>query len=131
MSKRSDPSASATKSERRAWRPNSVSRSERAFNLVLASLLVAYGLAGTIQGQFNVTPPKSRVGLVLQGLPAWVFAAAVFTGAAVLLSVVADHYDRRPNEHWYVLFKRAAISMGLCLVLAALVSGFYVALLRE
>jgi hypothetical protein len=131
MSTHSSLRSAVTNSERPDWKPNSVSRVERTFNLVLAGLLVAYGLAGIVQGQFKVSPPRSGIGLVLQGPPAWLFASALFTGAAVLLSVVLDHYDRRANEHWYLLFKRAAVSIGLCLVLAALVSGFFVALVGK
>jgi hypothetical protein len=53
-------------------------------------------------------------------------AAAMVLGACALLSVVIDHYDKRNNEKWYLLFKRTAISVGLCLVAASLISYFIV-----
>jgi hypothetical protein len=117
-----------SKTEKPDWKPNSVSLTDRLFSVVLALSLLAYGASGLVQNKFLVTPPKSRIGLVLSDRPAWLLAASLFVGAAVACSVVIDHYDKRNNESWYRLFRRVAISVGFCLLLAALVSGFYVGL---
>jgi hypothetical protein len=42
----------------------------------------------------------------LQGLPAWLAGARLASAAANLLSVVADHYDKRNNENQYRSFAR-------------------------
>ena len=83
-----------------------------------------------IQGELNVAPPKSKIGVVLYGIPLWMLVASLLTGAAVLLSVVIDHYDRRNNEDWYEHFKRGAILFGQLLLTSSLVSGFLAALVR-
>jgi hypothetical protein len=117
-----------SKTETPRWKPNSVPLADRLFSLALALALLAYGISGLVQNKFFVTPPKSRIGLVLSDRPAWLLAASLFVGAAVACSVVIDHYDKRSNEHLYRRFRKVAVSVGLCLLLAALVSAFYVGL---
>lgn len=111
-------------------KPNSVPLGERIFSLLLALALVVIGVAGVVQGQLKVAPPKSRIGLVLYDSPLWLLVASLITGAAVLLSVVIDHYDRRNNEDWYQHFKRGAILFGLLLLASSLISGFLAALMH-
>lgn len=111
------------------WRPNFVPLATRILNIAFAFLLIAYGLAGVFRGSFKVVPPKSKTGLVLYDQPAWLFATAIFIGVVVLLSVVIDHYDKRNNERRYLVFKRVAVGAGLFLLLAALVAGFFIALI--
>ncbi len=79
-------------------KPNNFSLAERVFNLLFALLLVGIGVAGVIQGELNVAPPKSKIGVVLYRIPLWLLVASLLIGAAVLLSVVIDHYDQRNNE---------------------------------
>ena len=109
-------------------KPNNFSLAERFFNLLFALLLVGIGVAGMIQGELNVAPPKSKIGVILYGIPLWLLVASLLTGAAVLLSVVIDQYDRRHNEDWYEHLKRGAILFGLLLLTSSVVSGFLAAL---
>lgn len=111
-------------------KPNTIPPGERFVNLLLALVLVAIGVVGLVQGQLEVAPPKSRIGLVLYDAPLWLLVASLLTGAAVLLSVVIDHYDRRDNERWYQLFKRGAVFLGLLLLGSSLISGFLAALVH-
>jgi hypothetical protein len=96
----------------------------------LAIVLIAIGVAGLVQGHLKVSPPKSRIGLVLYDTPLWLLVASLLTGAAVLLSVVIDHHDTRDNERWYQHFKRGAIFLGLLLLGSSLISGFLAALVH-
>ncbi len=111
-------------------KPNSIPPGERIFCSLLAFVLVAIGVVGLVQGQLKLAPPKSRIGLVLYDAPLWLLVASLLTGAAVLLSVVIDHYDRRDNERWYQLFKRGAVFLGLLLLGSSLISGFLAALVH-
>ena len=111
------------------WRPNFVPLATRIFNTAFALLLIAYGIAGVLRGNFKVAPPKSMTGLVMYDQPAWLFATAIFIGVMGLLSVVLDHYDKRNNENKYFVFKRVAVGAGIFLLLAALASGFFIALI--
>ncbi len=67
---------------------------------------------------------------MLYDTPLWLLVASLLAGAAVLLSVVIDHYDRRDNERWYQHFKRGAIFLGLLLLASSLISGFLAALVH-
>jgi hypothetical protein len=106
----------------RPWRPNSVSLGERIFCVLVASVLLARGASGFLYARLEVSPPRQRTALLLQGGPAWLMAAAMVIGACVLLSVVIDHYDRRNNERVYRIFRRVSVALGLCLIAASLVS---------
>jgi hypothetical protein len=60
-------------------------------------------------------PGKRNGGAHLHGPAAWAMAAAFAMGALNLLSVVADHFDRRNNETNYRLFGKltAWVAFGL------------------
>ena len=107
----------------RPWRPNSVSLGERIFCVFLAAVLLARGASGFLYSRLQVSPPRQRTALLLQGGPAWLMAAAMVIGACVLLSVVVDHYDRRNNELVYRIFRRVSVGLGLCLIAASLGSN--------
>jgi hypothetical protein len=106
------------------YRPNSVSRIERVVNLGLALALLVYGSLGLMTGRLNLDGRRVRIG-VLEGGPAWLMSAALLVGAAVLLSVVLDHYDKRDNERYYQVFRWCAKALGWCLVASALVAHLY------
>jgi uncharacterized membrane protein len=112
------------------WKPNSISVSERVFNLVLAIALLVQGVIGFYFAEVRLTPPKQKAAILFREGPAWLMAAAMVVGALVLISVVIDHYDRRQNEHAYKSFRWLCVRLGLCLLAASLIAHLYVSLTR-
>ena len=112
-----------------AWKPNDVPLSVRIYSVVLAVLLLAYGVAGFVNDRLELATAKGSGGrLLLHGGPAWLLGSAVIVGALLLLSLVVDHYDRRNNEHWYRRVRKALLYLGFALFAAALTSYFYLGL---
>jgi hypothetical protein len=109
--------------------PNRLALSERAFNLMLASVLMAYGAAGLLTHKLKVSN-RGSVLVQLEGGPAWLMAAALILGACVFLSWVIDHYDTRNNENYYRAFRRVVSGLGWCLVVSALVAHLYLGFTR-
>ena len=112
------------------WKANTVPLSDRVFNLVLASLLLAQGFFGFLSGRVDLSPPRQRTAIVFREGAAWLMAAAMIAGAMVLISVVVDHYDRRNNEGSYKAFKWCSIRLGLCLLAASLAAHLYISFTR-
>ena len=54
------------------------------------------------------------------GLALWVFIAAAVFGAVNLFITIADHYDKRNNEHWYKKASRVCSAIALVLVISAM-----------
>jgi len=107
--------------------PNSFSVWARICNVFLSLVLLLYGGLGVWLDDLFI-PGKRTDGIHFHGAPAWLMYGAMTSGAAVMLSVVADHYDKRNNEERYVSFRQVAslagwvffaVSLGWC-VLAAL-----------
>jgi hypothetical protein len=113
----------------RDYKPNRVSRSERAFNLVLAVVLLAYGVTGLVTHSIRINNRNSLIAH-LEGGPAWLMAAALLLGASVFASVVVDHYDTRDNERYYRAFRWVATRLGWALVAAALLAHLYIGFAR-
>lgn len=109
--------------------PNTVPRSERVFNALLAVFLLCYGAIGFYSNSLSFGR-RGRTLVLLREGPAWLMSAAMVVGAMVLVSVVADHYDRRNNESVYQAFKWVAIRVGWSLVVASLFSHLYLAFVR-
>ncbi|MDP3515098.1 MAG: hypothetical protein Q8S20_20340 [Sulfuritalea sp.] len=81
------------------YTPNHVPLSARLLRSFGALALIAWGAIGVMVDDL-VLPTKTGA-LHLHGVAAWVMAAAMLCGAAVLVSVVFDHYDRQDNEAAY------------------------------
>ena len=84
--------------------PNSVPFWRRFGYTCLAAALIVYGCAGFVSNRLWL-PGRFTHGATFYGLPAWIAAFALLSGAAGLLSAVLDHYDRRNNESKYVKFQ--------------------------
>jgi hypothetical protein len=107
--------------------PNFFSLRERLTNSFLAAVLIAYGTFGVFLDDLYI-PGKRGRGIHLHGTSAWLMYAALVCAAAVLFSLVVDHYDRRHNEHHYDRFKKVATTTGWSFFGAALlwhVSGIF------
>ena len=83
--------------------PNQVSSWNRGWYIIFIALGIAYASYGIYAGELYV-PGKRSSGVVVRGPSAWVLAAAVLVGVAILVGRVLDHYDRRNNEHLYEVF---------------------------
>lgn len=116
-------------SEPRPHKPNVVPATERYANILMGVVLVAYGVLGLVSHRMDLSGRRTRIA-VLEGGPAWLMGAAFLVGAAVLFSVVVDHYDTRDNERFYRAFRWAASRLGWCLVGSALVAHLYLGFLK-
>jgi len=79
--------------------PNPITPGERVIRILLSLGLIAYGLHGLLTDDFYV--PGKYHGTHLHGTPARLMVMAMFCAAAVLLTVVAQHYDSPGNERYY------------------------------
>ena len=94
--------------------PNHIPRSERIINVLYASVIIGLGAVGLTTGSLLLPGKRTSTanGVALQGLSAWIMYAAMLCAAAVLLSVVVDHYDRRNNEVNYRRFAQIGKVLG-------------------
>lgn len=83
--------------------PNHIPKAGRFLNAVYAIVIIVLGAIGLITGELLIPGRRTAGpnGLALQGPSAWAMYAAMVCACAVLLSVFADHYDRRNNEISY------------------------------
>lgn len=85
----------------RTWRgPNRVTLTTRVSCLVVSLAVLAYGTAGLIANDIYL-PGRRGSGMHFYGVSAWLAFGAITCAAIGLLSVIADHYDRRNNELAY------------------------------
>jgi hypothetical protein len=104
---------------------NHIPASVRGLNIVLSSVLLAYGTWGICTDDLYI-PGKRSPGTHFHGIPAWMLFSAMMCAALNLLSVVADHYDIRNNERNYRLFARVTQILGWVFFVAALISDLFV-----
>jgi hypothetical protein len=103
------------------YSPNHIPRGERIKNVLLSSVLLAYGTFGIWIDDLYL-PGKRGPGVHLHGVPAKVMYVAMLFACANLLTVVVDHYDQRNNEHRYRRIAKLTqvagwVTFGLALVL--------------
>jgi len=104
--------------------PNEVSVDRRVWSVLSALVLLAWGAYGLWVNDLYI-PSKRGKGLHLHDVPAWIMAGAFACAVLVLLSTVADHYDRRENELQYRAFAKAGQYLGWsCFGLAIIWSVF-------
>jgi uncharacterized membrane protein len=115
--------------KRDAYTPNQLPSTERAWNLFLAFILTAYGLAGVLTHTLQYSR-RGRVIIFLEGGSAWLMSFALLVGACVFVSWVVDHYDKRNNEQYYRAFRWTAVRIGWALVASSLMVHMYVGLTR-
>jgi TRAP-type C4-dicarboxylate transport system permease small subunit len=91
--------------------PNRIPATERITLTVFSILLFVYGSYGVWVNDFYVPGRRSR-GVHLHDIPAWMMYGAVICACLVMLSIVVDHYDRRPNERHYRTFAHVFKFLG-------------------
>ena len=109
--------------------PNHIPKTERFLNAVYAAVIIVLGVIGLTTGELLIPGRRTSgpTGLGLQGPAAWAMYAAMVCACAVLLSVFADHYDRRNNATSYRRFAQIGKILGwslFCLSLALYVFGY-------
>lgn len=103
--------------------PNQIPANARNQYIAFSLLLGAYGTYGVWVNDLYM--PARRGSIHLHDAPAWVMYGAILCACLVMLSVVADHYDRRDNEIGYRLFADVFkvigwILFGLSLIFSAI-----------
>ena len=102
--------------------PNHIPRSERFMNALYAAVIIVLGTIGLTTGELLIPGRRTGgpTGLALQGPAAWAMYAAMVCACVVLLSVFADHYDRRNNEISYRRFAQIGKVLGWSLFFLSL-----------
>ena len=100
--------------------PNHISVLERTVYIVLSLLLVGYSLHGLITDDLFI-PSRQGPGQYVYGPPVFAFVIAAIFGAAALVSVVVDHYDKRNNEREYKKFASFAEAAGYAILFAGII----------
>lgn len=105
--------------------PNHIPIRDRIEYLCVSVVLLSYGGYGIWVNDIYL-PRKRFRGIHLHDVPAWVMFGAILCACVMMISVVADHYDTRDNEHQYRAVADACKYLGLGLFAVAL----FLALLR-
>lgn len=100
--------------------PNRIPGKERLSNVFFAICLFAYAGFSAAIDDFYI-PGKRSNGIHLHGASVWVMFAATVCAVMVLLAVVVDHYDTRPNERSYERVGKLFRAAGWTLFIFALV----------
>jgi hypothetical protein len=80
--------------------PNHIPATERWWNVGLSLLILAWGSYG-LWADDLIIPTKRGNGMHLHGTGALIMFCAMVASVLNLLTVVADHFDLRNNEHFY------------------------------
>ncbi len=98
--------------------PNSISPTDRLWNILLAIGFTVYGGYGVYKDDLYI-PFKSGE-IHLSGESAWIMYAALICGCIYFLTIVVDHYDKRDNEIKYYMFGKNIKYVGLGLAIIAI-----------
>lgn len=105
------------------YTPNHIPKKERLQSLIFSTLLFAYGAYGIYINDLFI--PGKRKGIHLHNLAAWVMFGALICACLIMISVVADHYDKRNNEKAYRAFAKECKTLGwLCFGASLLLTIF-------
>lgn len=103
--------------------PNHISIGDRVVNIILSIIIFAYGTHGVLTDDFYII--GRHRGTHFHGEPTWILYGAFLCAVANLMSVVADHYDKRDNVKNYKLFARLTqIASWTLFILALLLEVF-------
>lgn len=83
------------------YNPNVISTNIRLLFLSIAAGLVLYGLFGLYHGEIYL--PSKRGSVIFIGDSIYALFGSFLVLAIACIIIVADHYDKRNNEHLYDL----------------------------
>ena len=104
---------------RASYAPNHIPLRTRVWNVCLSVLLIGYGTLGLVK-DWLLIPGKRSSSVILHGPAVWIMCVAMLCAVLNLLSVLADHYDTRNNEHDYKDFARLTYGAGIAFFVIAL-----------
>jgi hypothetical protein len=110
-------------------RPNRIPIYRRVHHSLIAIWLVGYGAYGLKINDIWL-PGKRTSGAHFHGPAALLVFIAMCCGAASLVAVVVDHYDRRQNELSYLRFCKTTQLLGVCLLILGVVAQLTPLILR-
>jgi uncharacterized membrane protein len=99
------------------FQPRQVPLADRVWNIVIALVLIAYGILGLVLDDMFV--PGFHTSIRFHGISAWLTFGALISVATACIAVVVDHYDLRNNERQYDLFRKWCGRVGWSLFIAA------------
>lgn len=105
--------------------PNRIPLEDRLSNLLFAACLFGYAALAAAVDDFYI-PGKRGNGVHLHGPSVWVMFLAAVCAVVVLVAVVVDHYDTRPNERFYERVSKVFRVAGWTLFVGAFFVDFAV-----
>lgn len=101
------------------YQANHIPIAERLFNLVWGVGLLVIACVGFVEQSFHLPGKGASNGVTFAGTALWLFIAAAVIGAINLFITIADHYDKRDNEHRYKQVSRFCIYLSIALAISA------------
>jgi hypothetical protein len=102
-----------------AYTPNKVPRRKRIFGGIWSSLIVIYGVIGLYYGQLWIPGLGAASGVVFTGNSLIVLLIAIGLSCCNLLLPIADHFDKRNNEHIYKKLEKSFAFASVALIIYA------------
>ncbi|MEP7706324.1 hypothetical protein [Paraglaciecola sp. 25GB23A] len=106
------------------YQANQIPAAERLFNLVWGIGLLVIAYIGFTNQSFHLPGKGGTNGVTFEGAALWLFIAAAVIGSLNLFITIADHFDKRENEHWYKQASRFCIGLGVALAVLAVTVQF-------
>ncbi|WP_412973182.1 hypothetical protein [Glaciecola sp. MF2-115] len=106
------------------YQANHIPVAERLFNLAWGVGLLVIANVGFAEQSFHLPGKGPSNGVTLEGTALWIFIAAAVIGAINLFITIADHYDKRNNEHRYKQASRFCVLLGVTLAISAVTVQF-------
>lgn len=106
---------------------NSIPLRHRLGYGLAAALLAALAIFSLVFGELPLTSHRRPGVYPMRGPALWLMIPALLLGCLAFLSIIADHYDRRPNEGRYRAFLTWSTRAGLALAVGAYVLDFLLA----
>lgn len=100
--------------------PNQIPFSERASSFMVATLVLIYGTGGLLDNDIYIPGRRGSPGTHYHDEPAIFLYLSLVIAAAVSISVIVDHYDKRNNEPAYKLFRHAGLGLAIAFMLVAI-----------
>lgn len=98
------------------YKPNHIPEKERNAYIILSCALFYFGTVGLVNDELWIPSRKLTLNPMpdthLHGETVTYLCCAMFCAVANMVSIVADHYDKRDNEINYKIFSRITQTVG-------------------